>query len=70
MEHDVFLFYARAKEEGQHSADEEETRDGHGDLRGIHHGCLRRRLFRTTDTLDMDIAPAAIIGFSSQPVTG
>jgi hypothetical protein len=70
LEHDVFLFYARPKEEGQHPGDKDDAPGSHDDLCGIHHECLRRRLFSTTDTLEIDMAPAAIIGLSSQPVKG
>ena len=65
---------AGAEEEKEHGEDEDAACERHDDLSAIHgstpHARRRRRLFASTDTLENDIAAAASIGFSSQPVNG
>lgn len=61
---------AAAEEEQQDSRDERAAANGHQHLVRVHHALFNRRLLVSTETLEKDIAAAAIIGLSSQPVKG
>ena len=79
-----FASASRPEEEEQHTRDEgdaadrdDEARDVAEHLSRIHHTARRlargrrsRRLLASTDTLDSDMAAAAIIGLSIVPVSG
>jgi hypothetical protein len=61
---------AGAEEEEKDGRDEGAAAEGHQHLVGVHHALFSRRLLVSTETLENDIAAAATIGFSSQPVNG
>lgn len=61
---------AAAEEEQEDGHNEGAAADGHQHLVGVHHALFSRRLLVSTETLENDIAAAATIGLSNQPVNG